>query len=135
GAHPEHRRDVPDGLRNAEGGVSGDAVSGYIGVDFDGTLVVHESGAASAGRAPNQPIPEMVERVKKWLAAGEEVRIITARVAPVYDDNVSQTVIIQKWCEEHLGRRLRVQAYKCGSMIQLWDDRAVQLVPNTGLRA
>lgn len=108
-------------------------MSGYIGVDFDGTLVVHtpKSGIDTIGK----PIDAMVDRVKAWLAEGQQVRIITARVADRYDDRVGQHQLIQAWCLEHLGHTLVVQSHKCGSMYQLWDDRAIGVVPNTGLRA
>lgn len=106
---------------------------GYIGVDFDGTLAVHEPG--SGVDTLGEPIPAMVERVKGWLQAGEKVRIITARVADKYSDRVEQAQLIQAWCVKYIGTALKVQAHKCGSMYELWDDRAVGLVRNTGLRA
>ena len=102
----------------------------YIGVDFDGTLALHESGAPIDH--VGAPIPRMVERVKKWLADGTEVRIITARVAPTYEDADEQRAMIWTWCREHLGVELPVQAHKCGGMSELWDDRAVQVQRNTG---
>ena len=55
----------------------------WIGVDLDGTLARYEQyeGPMSIG----EPIPEMVDRVKAWLAAGREVRIFTARVSDPHD--------------------------------------------------
>jgi len=64
---------------------------------------------------------------------GEEVRILTARVAPEYIDRGIQTVMIQDWCRKHIGAVLPVQAHKCGSMRELWDDRAVSVIPNMGV--
>jgi hypothetical protein len=51
---------------------------GWIGTDFDGTLCTYDGwrGELIFG----QPVPAHVERVRAWLAAGQEVRIVTARV-------------------------------------------------------
>ncbi len=108
-------------------------MSGYIGVDFDGTLATHAPGS---GLTPlGEPIPRMVERVKAWLAEGREVRIITARVAPHYIDADEQAELVRAWCREHLGQELVVQSHKCGSMYELWDDRAIGVIRNEGIRA
>jgi hypothetical protein len=97
----------------------------------------------------------MVDRVRQWLGEGKEVRIVTARVGlpvcvvdgrNIYDnmaDNscrVTNTKFsdammvsaIQTHLVCHGLPALRVQCYKDLNMIELWDDRAVQVVPNTG---
>jgi hypothetical protein len=89
----------------------------------------------------------MVERVKRWIAVGQEVKIFTARVgvAPeLYssESNASATVEfaneqraqIEAWCIKHIGAKLPVTATKDFTMIELWDDRAVQVEMNTGRR-
>jgi hypothetical protein len=78
----------------------------------------------------------MLERVKKMLAAGMEVKIVTARATPGADGKPDPAVIyaIQLWCERHLGKRLEVTNQKDYGMLELWDDRAVQVVSNTGRR-
>jgi hypothetical protein len=111
---------------------------GWIGVDLDGTLAEYTTWKGSDHIGA--PIPKMLERVKAWLAAGQEVRIFTARVSPAaaalngekMDDIVGR---IHAWCTEHVGRPLAVTHEKDMAMVQLWDDRAVQIVPNTGDRA
>ncbi len=52
-------------------------MSGWIGVDLDGTLAHYDgwAGPESIG----EPIPLMMARVREWLALGREVRIFTAR--------------------------------------------------------
>jgi hypothetical protein len=93
------------------------------------------------------PIPKMVERVKVWLAAGVDVRIFTARVdggevaaaeghpdAPLMRKVDEVRAHIEVWCLRVLGRVLPVTNRKDYGMIELWDDRAVQVVPNTGER-
>lgn len=111
------------------------APKGWIGVDLDGTLAHydHWRGIEHIGA----PIPAMVARVKTWLAQGKEVRIFTARVGPQRAD-VAGTEIVQcihaidRWVCEHIGQPLAITAVKDFGMIELWDDRAVQVIPNTG---
>jgi hypothetical protein len=111
---------------------------GWIGVDLDGTLAVYDGW--EPGYRIGDPIPEMVERVKRWLAEGHEVRIVTARVGRPAQNRVLDTqekidrmkAAIQDWCEEHVGARLAVTNEKDYGMIELWDDRAIQVEPNTG---
>lgn len=46
--------------------------------------------------------------------------------------NAMMADAIQDWTEKHLGARLTVTCVKDLHMIELWDDRAVQVVVNTG---
>lgn len=104
---------------------------GWIGVDFDGTLAHYEDfeGELIFGA----PIPAMVEKVRKALAAGYEVRIFTARVShPDPESAQLVRIAIQNWCYEHIGVYLAVTNVKDFAMLELWDDRAVQVVSNTG---
>jgi hypothetical protein len=105
---------------------------GWIGVDLDGTLA-HYDGWAGVDQI-GAPIPLMVERVKAWLAEGKQVRIMTARVHPNQDGRVLTVVRywIEKWCLEHIGQALLITHEKDFGMVELWDDRAVQVEKNTG---
>jgi FMN phosphatase YigB (HAD superfamily) len=111
---------------------------GWIGVDLDGTLAKYEGwiGPEHIG----EPIPAMVARVKEWLAQGYEVRIFTARVyCPIGDhlrhaEATTARDAIQEWTQKHLGKRLAVTNVKDFAMVELWDDRAYRVVPNTGER-
>lgn len=109
--------------------------SGYIAVDLDGTLAEFHTwkGPYHIGA----PIVKMQERVKKWLAEGIEVKILTARATPDMDGNADPAVVaaIRAWCKLHLGQGLDVTNAKTYDMIEIWDDRAVQVIPNTGERA
>ena len=40
--------------------------------------------------------------------------------------------IIKRWCKQHIGRELEVTNVKDFGMIELWDDRAIQVKKNTG---
>jgi hypothetical protein len=104
----------------------------WIGVDLDGTLAYYDGW--DGGRI-GAPVPAMVERVKGWLAEGKSVRIVTARVSNDASppERVEQRVWIQRWCQEHIGRVLTVTCEKDFGMVELWDDRCVQVVKNTGL--
>jgi hypothetical protein len=125
-------------------------MSGWIGVDFDGTLATYEAwvGVAHTGG----PVEPMVARVKRWLVAGHEVRIFTARIYPIlivtpgedvsrvfraphpFNGQESELAVraIQGWCKTHIGQVLSITCVKDYGMIELYDDRAVQVVPNTG---
>lgn len=100
----------------------------WIGVDLDGTLAHYDRwrGVDHIG----EPIPIMVNRVKKWLAAGITVKIFTARI---YGRDLTEVLPpIWRWCEEQFGQRLPVTNIKEQSMVVLYDDRAVRVVKNTG---
>ena len=100
-------------------------MSGWIGVDLDGTLAYYDGWKSP--EHIGEPIPKMAERVREWLAQGREVRIFTAR-AGVRE----QIIHVEKWCVKHFGVTLIVTDRKDFGMIELWDDRCVQIQPNTG---
>jgi hypothetical protein len=100
---------------------------GWIGYDLDGTLAI-------TGNVPyhaiGAPIPLMVARAREDIAAGKDVRIMTARAsAPV----PGEIRAIEAWCLQHLGRVLPVTCSKDYGMVRLYDDRAVAVEPNTGV--
>ena len=111
---------------------------GWHGVDLDGTLAYYDGWTGNPAHI-GEPIPRMVDRVKKWrLSEGVEVRIVTARVWAPPDDarrqrEAAQAVLaIQDWCVRHIGEMLPVTCSKDYAMIDLWDDRVVPVIPNTG---
>jgi hydroxymethylpyrimidine pyrophosphatase-like HAD family hydrolase len=101
---------------------------GFIGCDLDGTLAYYDEwkGIEHIGK----PIPKMLERVKKWLEDGKEVRIITARAA----EGPEAIKYVEEWLEENDIGGLVITCEKTMAMIELWDDRAVQVKRNTGER-
>lgn len=107
-------------------------MSGWIGVDLDGTLAHYDHW-----RGPDHvgtPIPAMLERVRGWLAAGREVRIFTARATIP-----EQVAPVTKWLNTHrifkkgTQTPLDVTNVKDFRMDELYDDRAVQVEKNTGV--
>lgn len=106
----------------------------WIGVDLDGTLASYDCNAVWKGADDiGAPVQSMVERVRHWIDNGVTVKIMTARAAPGRDREMYVRPVIE-WCRRHIGFDLEVTAYKDGGMIELWDDRAVQVEPNTGRR-
>lgn len=109
--------------------------SGWIGVDLDGTLAMYQGwqGIASIGA----PVPAMVERVRQWVSEGRDVRIFTARVGPgsrTPEELPATIQAIEDWCINYIGAVLPITATKDFGMVELWDDRCVQVEPNTGRR-
>ena len=109
-----------------------------IGVDLDGTLAEHNHwlGFEHIGK----PVPTMLERVKSWLANGHpkygkvEVQIVTARVARDEPDADYARGFVEAYCELHVGQKLVVTSSKSLRLVELWDNRAVQVECNTGRR-
>lgn len=108
-------------------------MSGWIGVDLDGTLAVYEGWLGAGHIGP--PVPAMLERVRAWLASGVTVKVFTARVAIPEPDRSTVVRVIHEWLEANGLPRLDVTNVKDLAMAELWDDRAVGVVANTGLRA
>ena len=104
---------------------------GWIAVDLDGTLARYDGfkGLDHIG----DPIPLMVNRVRRWLERGKEVRIMTARAS---DDSIAASrAPVERWLKEHIGRVLPITCVKDRHMDEIWDDRAIQIIKNTGKRA
>lgn len=104
-------------------------MSGWIGVDLDGTLAEYHGWIGVEHIGP--PIEPMVERVRTWLRAGVPVRIFTARVSGQRARDESLPAI-EAWCIAVFGTVLPVTNVKDFGMIELWDDRAVAVEHNTG---
>lgn len=98
---------------------------GWIGFDLDGTLALYDRwrGVTHIG----DPIPNMIAKVKQYLADGYEVRIFTARA--IEPESVPY---INQWCEQHIGQALRVTCQKDYDMLYCYDDRSVAVEFNTG---
>lgn len=110
--------------------------NGWVGVDLDQTLAHYTEWVDS--EHIGEPIPLMVERVKMLHEMGFNVRLLSARAS----SNGSITrdleaakfrVAAHAWTLNALGFALPVTSEKDFAMIELWDDRAVQVVPNTGI--
>jgi hypothetical protein len=128
----------------------------WVGVDFDATLFEYHEWVKwdSFGKI----IPVMRDRVLAYLESGTNVRIVTARIGlpqyihpysgPIYNwqKNSVCKVSGEMFSDEMMIRAMQahmvdnglpplwVQCFKDYNMIRLYDDRAVQVEPNTGRR-
>jgi hypothetical protein len=97
----------------------------WIGVDLDGTLA---TGAVWRGFDHiGPPVPLMLARVRHWLEQGLTVKIFTARAT-----RPEAIEPIKLWLAEQGLPDLEITNAKDFDMIECWDDRAVQVVQNTG---
>lgn len=123
-------------------------VVNWVGVDLDGTLAYYDEfrGHTHIG----MPIPNMVARIKRFQKEGFLVRIFTARVFPIAQHiDPGQAVVVQratsehqkaleavaairKWCRQYVGQELGITCMKDRYMVLVYDDRAVQVITNTG---
>lgn len=105
-------------------------MSGWIGVDLDGTLAEYTTwqGLTHIGK----PVPAMVDRIKMWLDEGIEVRIFTARMASDPKDQMNFLGALHVWIRKAGLPSLKATNVKDFNMLELYDDRAVQVEMNTG---
>ena len=81
---------------------------------------------------------EFIPRLKPWAffsKVSKEVKILTARVASGKEDTEVARKAIEEFLEEQFGQVLEITNEKDHKMLELWDDRVVQVIPNTGERA
>lgn len=114
----------------------------WKGVDLDETLAEYHGykGPKHIGK----PIPKMVRRILGWKKKGIIVKIMTARVNPSNPDSETSRKAIQQWLQKYIQPLLKqikddpsfyeipITHEKDCAMDELWDDKAVQVEPNTG---
>jgi len=98
----------------------------WIGVDLDGTLA-REVPDSQDSDTIGEPIEPMMQRVHQWLADGQTVKIFTARASVP-----RQIALVKRWLKDNGLPDLEVTNAKDFRMIELWDDRAVQVTKNSG---
>lgn len=100
-------------------------------MDLDGTLARYEGwrGIEHIG----DPIGPMLDRVKDWLRRDVGVKIFTARVSVPEPERTEVIQHIHTWCARHGLPSLEVTCSKDFGTICIWDDRAKEVVINTGL--
>jgi len=99
-------------------------MTGWIGIDLDGTLA-HYDGWKGPDHI-GEPVPAMLERVRRYVEHGIPIKIFTARASD--PDKVS---VVKAWLAKH-SLDLEVTNVKDFGMIFLYDDRCRQVEPNTG---
>ena len=105
----------------------------WTGFDLDGTLAEYDGwkGIDHIGK----PIKPMCDLMKKIREEGTKVKILTARVAPRKDGSNAEDARkhIETWCEKNLGFVPEITHEKDSCMDVLYDDRAVEVIPNKGI--
>lgn len=98
---------------------------GWIGVDLDGTLAAYDGwrGIEHIGA----PVPAMATRVIRWVTQGKTVKIFTARAC-----TPDAIPFIKQWLEDNGFPPFEITNVKDYFMDELWDDRCVNVIPNTG---
>ncbi|MGE9297207.1 MAG: hypothetical protein ACQKBV_13060 [Puniceicoccales bacterium] len=100
----------------------------WIGVGLDGALAMR-SGDGFTGEI-GEPVPNMVVRVKDWVKHKRlRVRILTPRAAT--EEGAAQ---VEAWLKKHKLDWLDFTHAKDLHMVEFWDDRAVQVISNTGTK-
>lgn len=127
----------------------GERGEGWYGFDLDGTLAKYD-GWKGIGHI-GEPVKPMVELIKRMHGEGKIVKIVTARIAPhkLEDGTVGEAYItvpdgekgatrnyahqfINDWCHFNLGFIPEIVYQKDHLMLELYDDRVKQVVPNEG---
>ena len=127
----------------------GETGKGWYGFDLDGTLAKYDGwkGIDHIG----EPVKPMVELIRRMHDEGKVVKIVTARIAPhkLEDGTVGESYItipggengatrnyahqfINDWCHFNLGFVPEIVYQKDHLMLELYDDRVKQVVPNEG---
>lgn len=129
---PTYRFTTSDGktvnlrAKQVENGVKPADKGGYVAVDFDGTLAKQMLDKSKLG----PPVPKMLERVKRMLKNGEDVRILTAKIDGANGPEMKKK--IEDWCRKYIGQVLPVTNRKDEHVKAIFDDRAVQVARNDG---
>lgn len=124
----------------------------WYGFDFDRTLVQYHGWKGPGHVGEN--IQDLVDLLVMHMERGDFVKIFTARVHPILsvslfgemevvkgattgDFLVGQEAVraIQRWCMTNLNHGLPITCVKDPQCLALYDDIAVQVVPNEGRRA
>lgn len=129
--HSSSATDAADG----KGQISGSAgIKKWIGVDVDSTLCEYTTWKEQ-GTTIGRPVPAMVARIRRWLAAGVyDVKLFTARACEANWNREEDFRVITDLCTKLFGRPLEITCTKDFACCQIWDDRAVTVQANTGYR-
>jgi hypothetical protein len=105
--------------------------SDWYGFDLDGTLAVSIEGEHYDHTEIGEPVPKMIELIKKYIDEGKTVKIFTARYARRFEcPEVLHA--IENWCLKHIGKILEITNEKTPGLREVFDDRAISVQRNTG---
>ena len=100
-----------------------------IAVDLDGTLAHYDGWKGIEHIGP--VIPEVANAMERAQAEGAEVHLFTARVSDP-EDAAEAHQVISKWAEANHFNFASITAVKHKFFTEFWDDRAIQVIKNTG---
>jgi 2'-5' RNA ligase len=100
----------------------------WIGYDVDGSLAHWTKGQPSF--KIGNPVSALVERAKKDIADGKDVRLFTAKLSD--DPKGLNRAALEAWTYKVFGRSLPMQDVKDDLLEKFYDDRAVHVERNTG---
>lgn len=107
----------------------------WWGFDIDKTAFTDEGG--TRGGVIGEPIMPIIRRIKWFLRVGRKVSIVTARVHPSESDRDEQIMTVRGALVKALGQdranMIDIRSDKDRHMIDLYDDRAKQVIPNKGI--
>lgn len=101
-----------------------------IAVDLDGTLVHYDGWKGIHNIGP--VIPEIANAMEAAQREGAEVHLFTARVSDP-DDAAEAHAIINDWATKNGFTFASITAVKHKFFTEFWDDRAIQVIPNSGM--
>lgn len=101
----------------------------WLAVDLDGTLAHYDGwkGIGSIG----DPIKNIAEAIKSRKEAGWGVAIFTARVSDPAEREAAEESI-WAWADHHNIEIDGITCIKHKHFVEFWDDRAIQVIKNTG---
>lgn len=105
----------------------------WFGVELDGGLATEVEVTENFELIIGDPVPDVVEVVKKNLEAGIKVKVFSPRVASTNPKRVLAARTIRKWTKEHIGVALDSTAEKDYLCLSLFAVSIRQLVPDQGL--
>lgn len=107
----------------------------WWGFDVDKTIAVDHGG--TRGGVIGEPIKPLIRRMKYYLRTGRKVAIVTARVHPSEPDAAEQYATVRSFLKRNFtpaeGDAIDIRSDKDRHMIELFDDRAAQVIPNKGI--
>jgi hypothetical protein len=101
---------------------------GNILVDLDGTLAKYYDHYTAD--EIGEPIQPMLDRIRKWLKEGYEVRVFTARASVP-----KRIPAVREWLDKLNLHDVGITNSKDFNTVAIFDDRAEKVVFNTGLLA
>lgn len=115
----------------------------WVAFDLDGTLAIYNSWEENEWKI-GEPIKPMLDLLKHKLEKGYDCRILTARAgltearndegqAATEEYQEKQVRLVKGWCLKYLSVELEVTASKDFKMLEYYDDRCIQVIPNKGI--